>query len=635
MEPPPKNPRSREVSSQAPRALRVMACGGVDDGKSTLLGRLLLDTDSVRGDLLLQLHADSRRYGRAPGSLDTSLLLDGLESERERAVTIDVAYRQFSWKERRFLLSDCPGHIEYVRNMVGGASTAEVCLVVVDVRTGLSDQSRLHLQVSALFGVRELVVAVNKMDLVNYEPAAYRSTSCSIKEFLAGLGINRVSVIPVVAVSGGNVVHRSPHMEWYEGPTMVEILHASCRESQEPPDTAILPVQWVSVGSDAFRGFAGPLLSGRLNAGKDVTILPSGRRTSIKDVFWTHPPAPTPGSAAVTVTLVDSVDVRRGDVIVDDLQATAVSSAALADVIWLSNEPFSPGRRYILKSGFNSSQISSLDIVCGIHPEAQSGKLPMGLGTNDIARCKVHLVNDLVLGRYENVPFLGGFIVIDVASCETVAAGVIQVTYGSDSQHTRAVDRTSLQGGRVIWLTGISGAGKSTIAAGMIATLSARGMAVGLLDGDEVRKGLSSDLGYTDQDRSENVRRVAHVAKLMVDAGLTVIVSLISPSRRDRLSAKACIGPDRFSEVFVDAPLSVAEFRDVKGLYRQARRGEIPHFTQIDSAYEAPSQPDAHVQTDRCSVDQAVATVLRELGLHDAGSSMTTARASAVNTRME
>ncbi len=606
-----------ELASQDWYALRIMACGDVDDGKSTLLGRLLLDTSSVANDQLLQLRLDSQHYGRASDFIDLSLLLDGLESERTRAVTIDVAYRQFCWRNRRFLVADCPGHAEYIRNMVGGASNADVCLLLVDVRRGLSEQARLHLQVTKFFAVPRVIIAINKMDLVRYEESSYYAAVLPVVEFLSSLGIEQVSSVPVVALSGENLVERSSRMGWYTGSTIIDLLHDTPRAVRNILNSTILPIQWINSGAESFRGFAGPLLSGSLFPGKEVSLLPAGHKTTIKEVVAAAGSVPGVGGNSFTVTLVDSVEVRRGDVIVDDGEAVAISRNLLADVIWLSSESFIPGKKYLLKSGFGLSRISCLSVISRITAHSPPENSGVELGVNNMAHCKISILDNLVMTSYEECQFLGGFIIIDSSSCDTVAVGVVSRNGLDQKCELGHIAPPPSRKGKVIWLTGLSGSGKSTIANELRRVLSINGVNAIHIDGDDVRSGLSSDLGFSDTDRAENVRRVACVAKMMADAGLIVLVSLISPRRDDRLSARVFVGSRRFFEVFVDAPIEVAESRDVKGLYAGARSGEILMFTGIDAPYEAPNEPDLHLQTNLCTVDQAAAAIIEEFELLD------------------
>jgi len=610
-------PRGRLVASDKP--LRVIACGSVDDGKSTFLGRLLFDTGSVLDDQLQRLSEDSQKYGRRTGAMDVSLLLDGLEAERERAITIDVAYRQFMWEGRRYLVADCPGHVEYTGNMAGGASRADVCLILVDARVGVTKQTLVHLRVAVMLGVTNIVAAINKMDLVSHDEGRYLQVCDAIRQAVRALGLEDAKTVPVIAISGDNIVMRSRRMDWYAGPTVMELLCASPVMDCELLDSVRLAVQWVNVPGDGFRGYAGPLLGGPLYVGQDVTILPSRRRSKIAEIFSSAGASSVCAYGdQVTVTLFDPLDVSRGDVIVASGEEPSVAASVSVDLMWLSEHAYQSGRRYLMKVGYGVADVLSIDCLPGEGEGAWTEFYGTTLSENAIASCVISLSSSLVLDTYQNSRLLGGLIIIDADSCETVAFGVVRGVM-PDVVDFRLPGRkefqASVQPGRVVWLTGISGAGKSTLAEALRRRLADQGLLSAHLDGDEVRAGLSSDLSFSAEDRSENVRRVSHVAKLMMQAGLTVIVSLISPSAKDRASARRCIGSENYSEVYVDVPLHVAEARDAKGLYRRARGGEILGFTGIDSPYEAPVEPEAHVRTDLLTIDEAVSHLVSKLSL--------------------
>jgi bifunctional enzyme CysN/CysC len=580
--------------------LRFITCGSVDDGKSTLIGRMLYDAQLVLDDQLAALAEDSRRVGTRGGDLDFALLVDGLAAEREQGITIDVAYRFFATAKRRFIVADTPGHEQYTRNMVTGASTADVAVLLVDAERGLSTQTRRHARLVALVGIRRVVLAVNKMDRVDWSRARFESLAAEFSALATPLGLEATPV-PVAAVHGDNVLARSERMPWYRGPTLLEYL-----ETVEVGDHAgalafRLPVQWVNRPDATFRGFSGQITSGTVRPGDAVTVLPSGGDARVARIVTADGDLPAARAGdSVTLLLDRELDVSRGDVLAAADAAPDVASQFGATLVWLDEAPMLPGRSYLLKVATATATATvaplryRLDVDSGRHDAAAR------LEVNDIGSVELELDRPVAFERYALDRALGGFILIDRLTNATVGAGFLEYPLRrSANVHWQALDvdrafraRQNGQQPCVVWLTGLSGAGKSTIANRVERRLAADGRRTYLLDGDNVRHGLNKDLGFTAEDRVENVRRVAEVARLMVDAGLIVLVSLISPFRAERAMARGLFGPDEFFEVHVDVPLAVAEARDPKGLYAKARAGRLPNFTGIDSPYEPPEQPD-------------------------------------------
>ena len=606
--------------------LRFITCGSVDDGKSSLIGRLLYECQLIFDDQLAALANDSRRYGTRGESLDLALLVDGLSAEREQGITIDVAYRYFTTDRRKFIVADTPGHEQYTRNMVTGASTADVAVILVDARHGVLTQTRRHSFLVTLLGIKTVVLAINKMDLVDYAAERFAEIEADYRAFAARLGQLDISCIPLSAVHGDNVVARSERMPWYDGPTLLEYLETV--QPQQPPDQAPfrLQVQTVLRPDDSFRGFAGPVVRGSLAPGDPVMVLPSGRTSRIdRIVTFDGELARAEAGQSVTVTLTDEVDVSRGDVLADAAEPAAVADQFEADVVWMSEQEMLPGRSYLIKIGTQLVPGSFSKPKYRVNVDNLDRLAATTLGLNDIAVCTLSLDRPVPYDRYQDNRQMGGLLVIDRLTNDTVGAGMLRLALRrSANVHWQEVEvtkqaRSRLAGHRpsVVWFTGLSGAGKSTVANLLERRLHALGCHTYLLDGDNVRHGLNHDLGFTEVDRIENIRRVAQVAALMVDAGLIVLVSLISPYRSDRDQARQLVEPDEFCEVFVDTPLEVAESRDVKGLYAKARRGELPNFTGIDSEYQPPLWPDVHLEMAELQPEEAAERVL--LALRDRG----------------
>lgn len=598
--------------------LRFITCGSVDDGKSTLIGRLLNDTGAVFDDQL-------RAATDAQGAVDFAALLDGLDAEREQGITIDVAYRYFHTPVRSFVVADCPGHVQYTRNMATGASNAEAAIVLVDARKGLLTQTRRHTWICGLFGVRDVILAVNKMDLVGHDEAVFDAIRTEYAEMAHAAGITSVQAIPVSALLGENLVETATSMPWYGGPTLLTAL-----ESLEPSridgiaDPFHLPVQYVNRSGQDFRGYCGTLVSGRVRPGDPVIIQPSNLRAAITAVYsgGTSISEGTLGQA-LTLTLDQEIDISRGDVLSAAANPLEVSDQFSTHLLWMSAQPMLPGRSYRLLCGAREVMATVTDIKHLIDVDTQAQLAAKQLEINEVGACNISLASPIPFAPFDQSKALGGFILIDRQTNETVAAGRIEFALRrATNVHWQAIEvdkkarAISLgQTPKCIWFTGLSGAGKSTIANAVEKQLLALGKHAYILDGDNVRHGLNRDLGFTDVDRVENIRRVAEVAKLMTDAGLIVLVSFISPFRSERQMARELFAPGEFLEVYVSTPLEVAESRDVKGLYARARAGEIPNFTGIDSPYEAPESPELRVETVDTDVDDVARKVVSALGL--------------------
>ena len=609
---------------EAKPLLRFITCGSVDDGKSTLIGRLLYDSKRLFDDQLAALTSDSKRHGTRGGEIDYALLLDGLAAEREQGITIDVAYRYFDTERRKFIVADCPGHEQYTRNMATGASTADLAVVLVDARKGLLTQTRRHSYIVSLLGIRHVVLAVNKMDLVGYDKGVFDEIVRGYQALAAQLGIEQVTCIPLSALNGDNLSTRSEAMPWYSGPSLLEHLETLELSVQDSSGGLRMPVQYVSRPDQNFRGFAGTLVAGVVEAGADIVALPSGRRSRVQKVLVgdVETSAARAGQA-VTLTLEDEIDISRGDVIAAADDPPQVADQFAAHVLWMADAPLLPGRPYWLKIGARTVSATVSEIKHRIDVNTQEFLAAKRLELNEVAYVNLSLDEPIAFMAYAENRTLGGFILIDRYDNATVAAGTLDFALRrAGNVHWQHVDvdkaaraRIKGQQPRVLWFTGLSGAGKSTIANLVDKRLHALGHHTFLLDGDNVRHGLNRDLGFTDEDRVENIRRVAEVAKLMTDAGLIVLVSFISPFRSERQMARARFEEGEFLEIFVDVPLALAEERDVKGLYRKARAGQIPNFTGIDSPYEAPEHAEVHLDAGSHNPEKLAAVVLEKLGL--------------------
>ena len=581
--------------------LRFITCGSVDDGKSTLIGRLLYDSRLIFDDQLAALERDSRKHGTTGEALDLSLLLDGLQAEREQAITIDVAYRFFATDKRKFIVADTPGHIQYTRNMATGASTAALAIVLVDARKGVLTQTRRHATILSLLGVRAVVLAVNKMDLVGYDRARFDAVAAEFRGFAQKLGITDIAAIPLSALKGDNVARKSAAMPWYEGEALLPYLETVAVDTDPPGGALRLPVQWVNRANLDFRGYAGIIARGTMRAGDAVVAQPSGRESRVDRITFDGADLETAGAGqSVTVTLADDIDISRGDVLCAPDDPPAVTDQIAANVIWMHDEPMLPGRRYFVRAGTAQAvaQVTELKHKINVDTlEHQAGKT---LALNEIGVCNLSFDRPLALDSYKSCRDSGSFILIDRVTNLTVGAGMVEFSLRRAANLVwQATDvtkrrRSEIKGQKpcALWFTGLSGSGKSTIANLVEKQLVELGRHTYMLDGDNVRHGLNKDLGFTDADRVENVRRVAEVARLMVDAGLIVLVSFISPFRSERQMARDLLEPGEFLEIYINTPLVVCEQRDRKGLYRRARAGQIENFTGISSPYEAPEAAD-------------------------------------------
>ena len=609
---------------EAKPLLRFITCGSVDDGKSTLIGRLLYDSKRLFDDQLAALEKDSRRHGTQGERIDYALLLDGLAAEREQGITIDVAYRYFDTDKRKFIVADCPGHEQYTRNMATGASTADLAVVLVDARKGLLTQTHRHSYIVSLLGIRHVVLAVNKMDLVDFDEAVFARIATDYRALARRLGIPEVTCIPLSALEGDNLSSRSTRTPWYNGPALLEHLEQVQVDAQEGGGSLRLPVQWVNRPHQNFRGYAGTLAAGEVKPGDEVIVLPSARRSRVSRVLDAEGDvASATAGQAVTLTLADEIDISRGDVIAAAGDPPEVADQFAAHLLWMSDAPLLPGRPYWLKIGARTVSATVTEIKHRIDVNTQEHLAAKRLELNEVGYCNLSLDEPIPFEAYAGNRTLGGFILIDRYDNGTAAAGTLDFALRrAGNVHWQHVDvdkaaraRQKGQVPKVLWFTGLSGAGKSTIANLVDKRLHALGYHSFLLDGDNVRHGLNRDLGFTDEDRVENIRRVAEVAKLMTDAGLIVLVSFISPFRAERRMARARFDAGEFVEVFVDVPLAVAEARDVKGLYRKARAGLIPNFTGIDSPYEAPEHPELHLDAGAGDPEAMALLVLAHLGL--------------------
>jgi bifunctional enzyme CysN/CysC len=609
---------------EAKPLLRFITCGSVDDGKSTLIGRLLYDSKRLFDDQLAALEKDSRRHGTQGERIDYALLLDGLAAEREQGITIDVAYRYFDTDKRKFIVADCPGHEQYTRNMATGASTADLAVVLVDARKGLLTQTHRHSYIVSLLGIRHVVLAVNKMDLVDFDEAVFARIAADYRALARRLGIAEVACIPLSALEGDNLSSRSTRTPWYRGPALLEHLEQVQVDAQEGDGSLRLPVQWVNRPHQNFRGYAGTLAAGQVKPGDEVIVLPSARRSRVSRVLDADGEvAIATAGQAVTLTLDDEIDISRGDVIAAAGDPPEVADQFAAHLLWMSDAPLLPGRPYWLKIGARTVSATVTEIKHRIDVNTQEHLAAKRLELNEVGYCNLSLDEPIPFEAYARNRTLGGFILIDRYDNGTAAAGTLDFALRrAGNVHWQHVDvdkaaraRQKGQVPKVLWFTGLSGAGKSTIANLVDKRLHALGYHSFLLDGDNVRHGLNRDLGFTDEDRVENIRRVAEVAKLMTDAGLIVLVSFISPFRAERRMARARFDAGEFVEVFVDVPLAVAEARDVKGLYRKARAGLIPNFTGIDSPYEAPEHPELHLDAGAGDPETMALQVLAHLGL--------------------
>ena len=603
--------------------LRFVTCGSVDDGKSTLIGCLLYEAGLLFDDQRQALELDSRRTGTQGGALDYALLLDGLAAEREQGITIDVAYRYFQTERRKFIVADSPGHEQYTRNMVTGASNADCAVLLLDARKGTLTQTRRHAYIVSLLGVRHVAFAINKLDLVGYSKRRFRELAVECRDLADQVGLPEVTCIPVAALHGDNIIARSSRTPWYEGPTLLEYLETvEVDEDRLQLAPFRMPVQWVSRPDASFRGFSGMIVSGTVAAGERVIAVPSRRETSVaRLVTYDGDVERAVAGESITLTLTDEIDISRGEVIANHDSPPGVADQFEATLVWMAEEPLLRGRNYLMRVGTNlvGATIAPLKYRIDVHSLKRIAAEKLEL--NEIGVGELELDRPIPFDPYPKNRDMGGFVLIDRITSQTVGAGMLNFELRrSRSVQWQDIDidkaaHARLKGHQpcVLWMTGLSGAGKSTIANLLERKLHSLGCHTYLLDGDNVRHGLNKDLGFTDADRVENIRRVAEVAALMVDAGLIVITSFISPFRSERRTARDLLEESEFIEVFVDAPLKVAEARDPKNLYARARRGEIPNFTGIDSPYEPPEQPEVHIDTTATTAEDAAEQLVSDL----------------------
>ena len=603
--------------------LRFITCGSVDDGKSTLIGRLLYDSKMIFQDQLAQLEADSRKVGTQGQDIDFALLVDGLAAEREQGITIDVAYRFFVTQKRKFIVADTPGHEQYTRNMVTGASTAQLAVILIDARKGVLAQTRRHSYLCHLLGIRNFVLAVNKMDLVGYDQDIFNAVVADYTAFATGIGITDFTAIPMSGFRGDNIAAHSDNMAWYSGPPL--LVHLETMELDQDTEAAqdfCMPVQWVNRPHSEFRGFSGRIAAGTIKPGDEVRILPSGKTSHVDRIVTFDGDLDAAGAGqSITLTLTDEVDCSRGQIITAAAAPLEVADQFETTLIWMDEKPLIPGRSYYLKMGAQTVSATVAEPKYQINVNTMDHAAAKTLELNAIGVANVTTDRSIPFAPYAENRTLGGFILIDKITNATVGAGLVNFALRrAQNIHWQATDITrdhyaqlKNQTPVVLWMTGLSGSGKSTIANAVELKLAQMNRHTFLLDGDNVRHGLNKDLGFTDADRIENIRRVGEVAKLMTDAGLIVITAFISPFRSEREMVRNMMAPGEFIEVFIDTPLPVAEKRDVKGLYAKARTGQLKNFTGIDSPYEAPETPEIHIDTTQMTIDEAAQIIFEKV----------------------
>jgi bifunctional enzyme CysN/CysC len=610
------------LAHQHKSLLRFITCGSVDDGKSTLIGRLLFDSQMIFEDQLAAVERDSKKVGTQGGRIDLALLVDGLAAEREQGITIDVAYRFFSTDKRKFIVADTPGHEQYTRNMVTGASTAELAVILIDARKGVLTQTRRHSYIVSLLGIREVVLAVNKMDAVGYDQQVFDRIVADYREFSAELGFRQIVPIPLSALEGDNTTDLSPNTPWYTGPALMPHLETVDVEEDLRKAPFRLPVQWVNRPNQDFRGFAGQIASGAVKPGDTLRVLPSGRQSTVtRVVTFDGDLEEAIAGQSVTLTLADEIDVSRGDVLAPAEALPQVADQFQVTLIWMHEEPMLPGRPYLMKIGSATVTGTITELRHKINVNTLIHEPGKQLELNEIAVCNLSTDRPIAFDPYADNRDTGGFVFIDKLNNDTVGAGLMHFALRrAENVHWQALDvnrtsRAQLKGQKacVVWFTGLSGAGKSTIANMVERRLHAIGRHTVMLDGDNVRHGLNRDLGFTEADRVENIRRVAEVSRLMTDAGLIVLVSFISPFRSERQLARERMEAGEFLEVYVNTSIEEAEKRDPKGLYKKARAGQIAHFTGIDSPYEPPENPDLVIDGSKTTADAAAEAVVAEL----------------------
>ncbi|GAB5351309.1 sulfate adenylyltransferase subunit CysN [Qipengyuania sp. 483] len=603
--------------------LRFITCGSVDDGKSTLIGRLLYDSKMIFEDQLAALENDSKRVGTQGQKIDFALLVDGLAAEREQGITIDVAYRFFSTESRKFIVADCPGHEQYTRNMVTGASTADLACILIDARKGVLVQTKRHSFLCHQLGIKNLVLAVNKMDLIDYDQAKYDAIIADYRAFAESIGIESFTAIPISGLAGDNITSRSDKTGWYDGPTLMKHLESvEVRLDENVAKPFRMPVQWVNRPNLDFRGFSGLIASGSVKPGDTVRSLPSGKTSTVKAVVtMAGELEEAVAGQSVTITLDDEIDCSRGDVLAAADSPPEVADQFESTLVWMDENPLVVGRAYWMKLGTQLVSVTVSEPKYEINVNTMQHLAAKTLGLNSIGVSEITTDRQIVFEPYAENRALGGFILIDKITNRTVGAGMLNFSLRrAQNVHWQAVDITrddhaamKNQKPRVLWFTGLSGSGKSTIANEVEKKLAIMNRHTFLLDGDNVRHGLNKDLGFTESDRIENIRRIGEVAKLMTDAGLIVLTAFISPFRADRQLVRDMMGEGEFIEIHVDTPLDVAEARDVKGLYRKAREGKLKNFTGIDSPYEEPENPEIRVNTVSMSPEEAADHIISQI----------------------
>ena len=594
--------------------LRFITCGSVDDGKSTLIGRMLYESQMIFDDQVASLKKDSQKHGTQGEEIDFALLVDGLSAEREQGITIDVAYRFFSSSKRKFIVADTPGHEQYTRNMATGASTADLAILLVDARHGVITQTKRHSFIVSLLGIKKVILAINKMDLVNYDQKTYQQIDQDYRDFAKNLNIEHIQSIPISALKGDNVYEKSKMMKWYDEPTLFSYLE-TVKVSSAKSSKFILPVQRVNRPNLDFRGYSGTIVSGNIKVGEEIRTVPSNQKAKVKELFIGDKSIKSStNKQSITLTLNKEIDISRGDIICKKDSIVESADQFNLNMIWMSEENCFPGRSYIAKIHNSSATIKILDIKKIYNVNTLEHSPGKQLNLNDVAEVTVSLGKNIPFMPYQENKNMGSMILIDPLSNQTIGVGMINFALRrAQNIHLQSLSitkelREKMNGhkGQVLWLTGLSGSGKSTIANALEKELYAEGKKTYVLDGDNIRHGLNKDLGFNDNDRVENIRRVAEVAKLMCDAGLIVITAFISPFRTERDMARSLFQSGEFKEIFISTPLKIVEQRDPKGLYKKARKGEIPNFTGINSPYEKPLHPELSLDTSKTSITQSV-----------------------------
>ena len=607
------------------KQVKILTCGSVDDGKSTLLGRLLFDSQNIFLDQMDQAKIESEKYGTQGKEIDLALLVDGLQAEREQGITIDVAYRYFETSNCKFIVADTPCHEQYTRNMATGASNSDVAIILIDAQKGVLEQTRRHSFIVNLLGIKHIVVAINKMDLVNYNENVFETIRDEYKELISNFTFTSINFIPLSALKGDNIFSNFENTNWYKGPTLIEALEKTDVLDSSRNNEFSFPVQWVNRSSANFRGYSGTITDGKISKGELITTTSSNKQISVKNIYGPKGEFSEAYSGqAITLTLSDELDISRGDIIISTKNDQIIKSDQFAShLIWMDQEPMLPERNYIFR--FNNSYINGkiTDLVHIINVNSFEEVASKKLNLNDIAYCKVAIDKMHCISSYSNNQKLGSFVIIDPYSNKTIGVGMIDhalrrssnISWHEMSINKKTRSELNSQKPCVVWFTGLSGSGKSTIANILEQKLHTAGKRTYLLDGDNVRHGLNKDLGFTDTDRVENIRRVAEVSKLMVDAGLITLVSFISPFKSERQMAKDLLSSDEFFEIFVNTPLEECEKRDPKGLYKKARAGELKNFTGIDSLYEEPENPDLILDTTSSNAEELTDQIINFLQL--------------------